>query len=1610
MNEAVESATDLARLKRALQALDKMQTRLDALERARAEPIAIIGMGCRFPGGANNPAAFWELLQNGVDAVREVPSDRWDVSAYYDADPDVPGKTYVCHGAFLDEADTFDPHFFGISPREAAHMDPQQRLLLEVSWQALENAGVRPDTLVNSQTGVYIGLMNNDYMRFEVGAIDATNFDYYGDTGDVGLLAGRLSYVLGLQGPSIVVTTACSSSLVATHLACQALRAGECELALAGGVNLIFSPISNVVFAKLKAMAYDGRCKTFDAAADGYGRGEGCGVVVLKRLSDALAQGDPILALIRGTAVNHNGPSGSLTIPNGVAQANLIRTALSLGNIPPTAVSYVETHGTGTRLGDPIEVRALGRVYGPNRPADHPLLIGSVKTNIGHLEASAGVAGLIKTILALQHQQIPPNLHFREPNPQIPWNELPLQVPTQLIPWSANGAPRRAGVSAFGMSGINAHLIVEEAPEATAVPDEPGRTLHLLTLSAKTQTALEKATKELADYLKSHPAEKLADVAYTLQLKRSAFNHRRVLVCRHAAEAVAALETADPRLILEHTLTQEMERPVTFMFPGVGDQYVQATAQLYQDEPVFRHYFDLCSELLQPYLGQDLRQILYPQDTPRAMSLETGPDLKQMLNRAQANGAHTNGHQANGTSQQIKQTAVAQPLVFALEYALAQLWLSWGVQPQALVGYSLGEYVAACLAGVFSLEDGLRLVAQRAQLIETLPGGAMLAVALSEEEIRPYVDDSLSLSAINGPMMCVVAGPTEDVNGLAQRLATAGVACRPVQSSHAFHSRMMAPIAGRFKELLQTIALKPPQIPVVSNVTGAWLTAEQATSPDYWVNHLQQPVRFADGVQTLWQKPGNVLLEVGIGQTLGSLAMQHPARRDATDPVVLSSLPTAHDRQSELEILLRSLGQMWLAGVPINWAGFYAGQSRRQRPLPNYPFERRRYWAEGVGAKPPQTSGTAITPVSASPETAPAKKPDITDWFYVPSWQRIPLPRTGHLPEQPPCWLLFVDEAGVGTILAQRLEEVGQTAVLVLPGESFTQIEEGVYAIHPGAPEDYAALLHHLRQVNQSPQRIVHLWNVTAVTHTPSLETAETAQQVSFFSLLFLAQALGNQPLEQPVRLHVISNNMQDVLGGEPLQPEKATLLGPVKTIGHEYEQIHCTSVDIAWPAPLETITGQLWAEINAEVADTAVAYRGPSRWVHTFTPLRIEKNESDIPALRPQGVYLITGGFGGLGAALTEHLAQTGSPRLALIGRAPLPPPDDWPTLLADPTTDEGTCNRIQQVMALEALGAQVLPIAADVADRAQMEQALTLIHRRFGPVNGLFHVAGLPGEGLMQLKQPGDAARVLRPKVQGTLVLDAVLRDEPLDFMVLYSSIVVAKSGLGEVDYCAANTFLDAFAHYMRTARGITAVSINWGMWQWDAWQSSLAHTMPDVYARMAEARQQYGFTFTEGIEALWRILAADLPQALVTSLDLDKAGQLWHALTYSGMQQLQQASDQPRHPRPTLRTPYVAPRDGLEAQIADIWAQCLGVEKVGVHDHFQELGGNSLLGIAIISRLKEALDVQLTAATLYEGPTVRALYEVIQANGNNGASLAADEARGKRRKMMGKRRQRA
>ncbi|NER53004.1 MAG: type I polyketide synthase, partial [Symploca sp. SIO1A3] len=671
-------------IKTALLQLEKLQTKLKVLEEAKTEPIAVIGIGCRFPKQVETPENLWELLRDGVDAVTEVPKDRWDIEEYYDPNPDKPGKVYCRHGSFLNQVDRFDPTFFGISPRETESLDPQQRLLLEVSWEALENAAILPHSLNGSQTGVFIGMMNQDYSRLHE---NLDSIDMHTGTGNsISAAAGRLSYYFGLNGPSLTVDTACSSSLVSVHMACQSLRTGETDLAIAGGVNLILSPISTLVECRAHMLSAEGRCQTFDASADGFVRGEGCGIVVLKRLSDAVAAGDSIWALIRGTSVNHTGTSGGLTVPSSSAQEKLFRQALANGKLTPQQVSYIEAHGTGTSLGDPIELTAVGKVYGTDRYRDTPLVVGSVKTNFGHLEGAAGIVGLLKAILALHHQEIPPNLHFNNPNPYIPWEQFPIRIPTKPIPWSVEKGSRIAGVSSFGFTGTNAHVLVEEAPvqkSQVKVSDLGERPCHILTLSAKCEKALQELTESYEQFLADNSTAEIPDVCFTTNTGRSHFNHRLAIIGSDKQELASQLAKIgageEANGVFYRQLPSNNRAPkIAFLFTGQGSQYVNMGRQLYETQPLFRQTLDRCEQILKSYLEKSLLEALYPQDS-------------QELNNSL-----------------INQTAYTQPALFAIEYALFQLWQSWGIQPDVVMGHSVGEYVAATVAGVFSLEDGLK--------------------------------------------------------------------------------------------------------------------------------------------------------------------------------------------------------------------------------------------------------------------------------------------------------------------------------------------------------------------------------------------------------------------------------------------------------------------------------------------------------------------------------------------------------------------------------------------------------------------------------------------------------------------------------------------------------------------------------------------------------------------------------------------------------------------------------------------------------------------------------------------------------------------------------------
>ena len=888
------SEPQLSPVKQALLEIRQLRGRVSELEAAACEPVAIVGMAARFPGAERGLESFWHILENGFDAVEERLAERWDTALFYAPDPDEPGKTNVLRAGLLRNVDLFDAAFFGISPKEAEQLDPQQRLLLELSWEALEHAAIPAEQLRGSATGVFVGISNSDYGRLLFKSPE--RIDAYASSGCApSMAAGRLSYVLGLNGPAIAVDTACSSSLVAIHLAVHSLRRRECQMALAAGVNLILTPDVHINFSKARMLSPDGRCKTFDAAADGYVRSEGCGVVALKLLRDAEAGGDRILAVIRGTALNQDGRSSGLTAPNGPAQQAVIRAALENAGLGPHDIGYVEAHGTGTSLGDPIEIGALAAELCAGRDPAQPLLVGSVKTNLGHTEAAAGIAGVIKTVLGLLHAQVPPHLHLKTRNPHTDWDRLALDIPTSLTPWPCINGRRIAGVSSFGFSGTNAHLIIEQAPpERTAAP-ELERPVHLLTLSAKSEAALDALAANAAGALDAAAPEALADLCYTANTGRSHFRHRIAVSGSSVSEISGRLRTG---AFSRGEILHPRKPKIAFLFPGQGAQYPGMGRDLYQTFPVFKEAVDRCARILHGRLDRSLLSILFECDEAV-----------------------------------LGDTRYTQPAVFAIEYALSELWRSWGIQPDVVMGHSLGEFAAACVAGVFGLEQALELVAIRGELMQRTEPGAMAAILCGAEDISGAV----SIAAINGPRNVVVSGSPSEVSAAAAAFEARGIEVRRLRISRASHSRLMEPILDEFEAAVRRADPSPPRVRLISNVTGSPAGPELQEAA-YWRRHLRQPVRFADGVKAILAEGVDVFLEAGPHPVLTGMASQI-AGQDG--PPMLASMRRDSAACREM---LESLQVLYTRGCDIDWQSFDAPYQRRRVDFPTYPFERQRYW------------------------------------------------------------------------------------------------------------------------------------------------------------------------------------------------------------------------------------------------------------------------------------------------------------------------------------------------------------------------------------------------------------------------------------------------------------------------------------------------------------------------------------------------------------------------------------------------------------------------------------------------------------------------------------------
>jgi amino acid adenylation domain-containing protein len=1480
--------------------------RLPETGAATAAEIAIVGMAGRFPGAADLDT-FWHNLAAGVESIRHFSEQELLAAGVR---PSTLADAYYvrAHGALV-EVERLDAPFFGFTPREAAILNPQHRLLLETAWEACEDAGYAPGRGCG-RIGVFTGVGANDYWQRHVLAdreVMAAVGPWQAALANLDATAANLiSYKLDLTGPSLHVQTTCSTSLVAVHLACRALAAGDCELALAGAASVTLPQCIGYAYEEQGITSPDGHCRPFDAEARGTVPGSGAGMVLLKRLAEALADGDPIRAVIRGSAVNNNGAGRvGFTAPGVEEQAAVVRAALTAAGTPPSTIGYLEAHGTGTPLGDPIEIAALHRAFGESLPPASCGL-GSVKSNLGHLDTAAGLAGLIKTVLALEHRLQPASLHFSRPNPALGLAAGPFTVRTEATPWAAGTAPRRAGVSSFGIGGTNAHVVLEEAPALAPAPGD--RQSHLLLLSARSRGALDAATAALAAHLSRHPELALADVAYTLQAGRRAFEHRRALVCRDPAAAAAALATATSGGGLT-AVRPASRRTVALLLAGsTAPLPAAALGAMYGAEPGFRAELDRCAEIFQRLLGADLRQLLVPPGG--------GP----------ASGA------AGGSPGEWERTDLLDAAQFACTVALGRLWIDRGIPVTAIFGCGGGELAAACLAGMLSLEEALRLVAGRARLLSNLPAAALL---------EPLLD------------------------------------------------------------LLRPIAFQPPRLPFLSATTGAWTGAGQDRAAEDWHTHwlahldgrasLDGPARFDsrahldDCLGELLRRPDLVLLEAGPGQELAARARQHT---DWTaEKVVLptpATAPPSAAGPAPADVLLDTLGRLWLAGVEVDWRRWHSGERRRRVRLPTYPFERRRLWIE-----PPPATASEGDAARASP---PARRlPDLADWFVVPVWSERPLPRVAPAAETPRRWLVLLEAEGPGEAVAAGLEQRACEVVRVVAGADCRRLAAAAWSASPGSRDHLRQVLSALRGEGRLPSGIVHLWHAAPAPTSPTAPlspaaaapwagTGEPAADAGFFSLLALAQAIGDTCLGEPLEVVAAACGTAAVTGQETLAPRNATQLGLCRVMPLEYPNLRCRYVDLPpspWPphpaalaATAEALAGELLA---APAAAAVVAWRGVRRWVQGYERLRLAPESVGGAPWRERGVYLLSGGLGPVGLDLAELLAREAHARLAFTSRTRLPDRAQWNDWLARHPEEDAVSRLIVRLRRLEELGAEVLPLTADALDESEMRAALAEVERHFGPLDGAIHAVGVPDGNLIQLLDPGLAATVLAPRVRATLLLAGLLAGRRLDFFVVSSSIA-SFGGAGLAAYCAGNCFVNAFAPWYQALTGTTTVAVGW-----DAWRQ-IAERYDDATRARLEVQLAEKIGAEEGREALRRILAARLPQVIVTPHALDVAvaqlRQLWR-----------EDSPEATRPaaggeRPALGCSYVAPRTATERRLTELWESMLGISGIGVDDPWGDLGGDSLLALQLATRIRQLFGVDLPPKAVLRTPTLAGLAALLDA----------------------------
>lgn len=1513
------------RLRLALAALQAAQATGRGAGPRRQEPIAIVGLSCRFPG-AEDLQAYWALLEQGIDAIEEVPELRWDRAAYFDAELRAPGKMYSTWGGFLPDIDRFDADFFDIAPREARSLDPQQRLLLEVVWEALETANLAPGRLRGTRGGVFIGISVADYLERVFGEGVAA-LDAYAGTGNaLSAAAGRLAFTLGWQGPAMAIDTACSSSLVSLHQACASLRAGECDIAVAGGANLILNPLLSVVLSKARMLSPTGRCRTFDAAADGYVRGEGCGVVVLRRLEDAQRDGNPIFALIRGSAVNQDGASSGLTVPSAQAQEGVIRDAARAAGVAPAQIQYLEAHGTGTALGDPIEVQAADAVLGRDRAAESPLLIGSVKSNIGHTEAAAGIAGVIKVVLALQHELIPKTLHFSNPNPKVSWERLNIAVAAEPARWPRGAQARLAGVSSFGFVGTNAHVVLEEAPrpvsetDATASPPEPDA--QLLAISARTPDALRALAGRYMELVSANPRLSLSELCFTANTGRDHFEHRAGILFATRDELLQQLKAVhdggDTPGVIRTRVGARAKPVIAFLFTGQGSQSSGMAHQLYRSEPVFRACFDTCADLFSRLRGSavDLRQIAFD------------PDFDDRL----------------------AQTGYTQPALYALEASLVALWKHWGVEPDLVLGHSVGEYVAAYVAGVFSLEDGFELIVERARLMQDLPGaGGMAAITAPFEDVERAVAGypGLSIGAENGADT-VISGELRSLDAAVAELEAAGWRCRRLVTSHAFHSAQMEPMLAPFKAFAERLSFREPRLPLISNLTGEVFPQGQVPDAAYWTTHVRQPVKFGRTIETLGALGCQVLLELGPHPVLTGMVKRAWAA-DA-QPLAVASLRRDRD---DLKELLGALSALYGAGVEIDFDAA-PGQGSRPIPrraslrLPTYPFQRQRHWIEAVGLRSP------AGPTQAAESATPLG-------FYSVEWEKAPDSAPLAAAEHE-TWILLADRRGFGARLATQLEASGRSVVLI-PADELQSAVERVERT--------------LAEAKDQPGPVTHVVHLASLDYgkANSAEQLWEAQRAGVESALGLVRRLLR--LHWEGRFWLVTAGTQKVLDSDPVAALQAPLWGLGKSIAMEAPQLWGGLLDL--PADSDPLGIDLLPALLGDDAEDLRALREGARWVARLTPRTAPDSEATLH-LDPSASFLITGGLGGIGLAIARRFVERGARSLVLCGRR----------ASAESIADE--------LASFEEAGCKVRVVRADVSEESDLRRLLAeLEEAAWPPLRGVVHAAGVDAVVPLDRLEEAELERTLAAKLAGGWLLDRLIAERGIELtmFVCLSSIASVWGGVGQGAYAAANAYLDALAD-QRRSRGRPASLLNFGPWHGIGMGAVNDEGVAWLHSRGIDALDA-----EVALDALERVIAADLGATMIARVNwarfrqvaelqrprplLERLGREVEAASLSdqgGNAQAAEVADVIRR----LEAASPADRvDRLKQLIRSEVGRIIGkpAETVGDDVGFFDLGMDSLMAVELSEALSRRIGRKLPATVVLDRPDIDALTAYVLAD---------------------------